>query len=310
MLARNKKALKHVDAIIRQFQQKILYGLEAKLPQFRRDFDHIVVLGMGGSALAGELLRDLYEEKPVFVVRGYELPAFVGKRSLVLAVSYSGNTGETLALYREAKRRGCQIVSLASGGSLEKLCGGKNFVLLFSGLQPRDALPSMLIILLRIVGVHVEKEGLLSIVQEMAEKDLRSFLGKLEGKIPVVYGCSERYQGLALCWKSMFNENGKILCHAGVFSEVNHNEIEARNFDKFFFLLLDDPSVKGQLRKQVVFADHVFHFHRFVLKGDSLLQRVMYGLFAGGYVTKAYALMKGVDSSRVERIEELKSSLK
>ena len=78
-----------------------------------RKYDKIAVCGMGGSGISGYILRDLYDDKPVFVFQGYELPKFVDKKTLVFCISYSGNTAETISMYNHAKKRGCKVVVIS-----------------------------------------------------------------------------------------------------------------------------------------------------------------------------------------------------
>lgn len=296
--------------MIESFKEQIEYSLEAEVPKIKKEFDVIVVLGIGGSALAGELLKDYYDKKPVIVLRDYHLPGFVDKRCLIFAVSYSGDTEETIFLYKEAVKRGCQIIILASGGELKRLSRGKNFLLLPKGLQPRDAVPSMFLLLLRVLGVNVDSKKFMRLVDRIDKKKGGEIVHKLlEGKMPVIYGGSERYKGVVLLWKNYLNENSKLLCHSNVFSEVNHNEIEARSLNKFVFVLLDDPDMKGQMRKQIEFSDRIFHFHRIILRG-SPLEKMFYGALMAGFVSGEYARIKGVDSYKIARIERLKRFLK
>ena len=96
-----------------------------ELPSFSKDgITNIVVAGMGGSAISGDILRTIYERKgraPIIVNRAYTIPGFVDHRSLVIVMSYSGNTEETLAACQAAMKKGARIVAISSGGKLEEL---------------------------------------------------------------------------------------------------------------------------------------------------------------------------------------------
>ena len=90
----------------------------------------IIFLGMGGSAIGGNLLADYLADEmviPVLVIRGYNLPKFVGKNSLVFAISYSGNTEETLFTLKKSLLAKANVIALSSGGKFEKLSQGNNF---------------------------------------------------------------------------------------------------------------------------------------------------------------------------------------
>ena len=110
------------------------------------DFDSILVAGMGGSAVGGLLLRDwLFDFLPIQITvnRGYHLPAWVDKKTLIFAVSYSGNTEETLSQYHEAFEKGCTVICFCSGGLLEAKANENHQILVKfpAGHQPRAAIP-------------------------------------------------------------------------------------------------------------------------------------------------------------------------
>jgi glucose/mannose-6-phosphate isomerase len=133
--------------------------------------DNIVVIGMGGSAIGGDILKDYVKDKlsvPIEVCRDYQLPAYVGKKTLVLAMSYSGETEETLSAFLDALRRGCMIFCVTSGGSLAKYARKQKipYVQVPGGMPPRAALPYMLVPLL----ILFEKVGLIGGVTEELEE--------------------------------------------------------------------------------------------------------------------------------------------
>lgn len=293
--------------MIESYRGQVEYSFKVGVPDIGRwSFDKIIVAGMGGSALPGELLRDYYKKKPVIVVRDYLVPDFVNSKSLVFVISYSGNTEETLSAYRDAKKKKARIIIMTAGGELGKAKGER--VMLPSSLQPRDAVPSMFIILLRILGERLDKNRLLKVFDSIEERKYADIIKELSaGRIPVVYGCSEDYKGVARTWKNLFNEDCKTICHAGVFTEVNHNELEA-DTKGFVFILLDD-SRGGRIGKQIDFAESIFHFHRIKLGWNSLLERMIGGLLAGDAITKGFAKKNGIDAFSTKRIAELKRFL-
>ncbi|MEM4397823.1 MAG: SIS domain-containing protein, partial [Candidatus Woesearchaeota archaeon] len=127
---------------------------------FQKEFiENVAVLGMGGSGFTGDLvssyLSDLKDfPMKIFVIKDYNLPDFIQKKSLVFAVSYSGNTEETISAYRTALRRGCRVVAISSGGKLEELSKmNKNpFIKVPKGVQPRLAFPYMFVPILNVLS--------------------------------------------------------------------------------------------------------------------------------------------------------------
>lgn len=219
----------------------------------------VIISGMGGSAIGGDLLRALVEDRvpvPVLVNRDYSLPAFAGPDDLVIVSSYSGNTEETLSVYDEAKRRGSRVVAVTSGGELARRAAvdGYPVVRIPGGLMPRAALGYSFIPLYNLfyrmglaVGGDLGAEG--GVRQSEGEIRIRRLRAALEkwrdrwglerpvaenrakqlalavrGKLLVVYG-SQGWKGtVAYRWKGQFNENGKNFAHTNVFPELNHNE--------------------------------------------------------------------------------------
>ncbi|MGQ9708659.1 MAG: SIS domain-containing protein, partial [bacterium] len=139
-----QRMLELIFNIPEQFEQaeKIGWGCRIKNLQ---EVKNIVVVGVGGSAITGDVIRTIFLQEsslPVLVWRDYYLPAAVTKRTLLFVISYSGNTEETLTAYQEAKRRGSQIVVITSGGKLAERARSDGFEILVvpAGMPPRSAL--------------------------------------------------------------------------------------------------------------------------------------------------------------------------
>ena len=201
---------------------------------------------MGGSAIGGELLKDYARSQapvPIEVSKDYTLPAYAEQSSLVVIVSYSGETEESLSAFLDAQRRHCMTYCISSGGSLLEFAEKLNVPHLRvpAGMPPRAASPYLLVPQL----VLLEKMGLVSGVSEglsdasrnlekisrenAPEKPAESNPAKLlasgiNGTVPVVYGFGI-YRGVAQRWKQQFNENAKVPAKWDVFPELDHNEI-------------------------------------------------------------------------------------
>lgn len=301
----------------------------------------IVVTGLGGSAIGGDLLRTylLKELKiPVLVNRYYHLPEFVGKDTLLLAVSYSGNTEETLSAYKEGKSRGAKIVGLTSGGKLYELCKADKVPALIipGGFPPRASMGYQFT---GIVGI-LEKLGLIedksADFQEMTKvlKSMREELNRqvaleknpakkmaeqLYGKIPVVYASQDLNDVVALRWKDQFNENSKSFAVCNVFPELNHNEIvgweiPAEILKNFIVIYIRDKGENPQVKKRFEITEELIkNLASSILqvwtKGESLLARLFSAIYFGDFVSVYLALLNEVDPTPVKRIEELKKQL-
>lgn len=302
---------------------------------------NIVVTGLGGSAIGGDFLRTclLKElEIPILVNRYYHLPNFVNKDTLVIAVSYSGNTEETLSAYEEAKQKGAKIVGLTSGGKLGQNCKNDNipFLLIPGGFPPRATFGYQA---LGILGI-VEKLGLIGYKNEEIREAidiLKSISGEMKrdnsieknvakkialqlyGKVPVVYGSQDITDVVSLRWKGQFNENSKTLAFSNVFPELNHNEIVGWEIPSdilknFIVIMIRDKNENPQVTKR-------FEITKDLLKdiasgivevwtlGNSILARLLSSIYIGDFISVYLAVLNEVDPTPVKRIEELKKQL-
>lgn len=196
----------------------------------RHSYDNIVICGMGGSAIAGYFLQDLYSSKPVMIANGYDIPEFVNERTLFFAISHSGNTEETLSAVGKAAVKEAQLFFITSGGKLATLQGEK--IIVPSDIQPRSAIGYMLVPLLRTFGLfdgETERDTLraIDLVFSM-EGEIREIAESLNGgaKLPLIYGVPPAPTA-AYRWKTQFNENSKIIAHSATIPEMNHNELAA-----------------------------------------------------------------------------------
>jgi glucose/mannose-6-phosphate isomerase len=302
---------------------------------------NIIVAGMGGSGIGGELLKDWARDRiavPIEVSKEYDLPDYAGKKTLVLITSYSGDTEETLSAFLDALKRKCMIFCVSSGGALlenaQRL--GVPYLHIPSGMPPRASLPYLFVPLL----VYMEKAGLVSgASQELSEavqllekisrdnapekptvenyaKALALNIGQ---KSPIVYGFGF-YRGVAMRYKQQFNENSKVPAKWDVFSELNHNEIvgweRAGELGKCFtaIFLRDDeepPAIQSRIEitKELVEQAGV-ELLEVQAQGESRLARMLSTVLIGDFASVYLAVLRGVDPTPVKTINYLKETLK
>ena len=328
-----------VAGLPRQVQDAYEAAAEVKMQDFG-ELRGIAVAGMGGSAIGGDLVAAAYQnqlDNPMSTVRGYDLPRWIGSRSLVFAVSHSGNTEETISCLGEALDRGCRVICVASGGRVADIAREQELPLIEvpAGLQPRAALGWLSVP----VAACLEGLGLLEAVQdEVGEtvavlEQLRELYApdnpaegnpakllaaELEDKIPVVYG-AELTSVAALRWKTQINENSKSMAFANQFPELDHNEIvgwqhPSGSLKDFRVIYLKDEQSHPQNNKRMnVTAELIGKFagsiREYVTSGHSRLARVLSSTYLGDYVSLYLAVLYGIDPSPVERIENLKRRL-
>ncbi|MGE5550591.1 MAG: bifunctional phosphoglucose/phosphomannose isomerase [Bacteroidota bacterium] len=329
-----------IEAFPAQVEEAWRLGREAQVPSDYAAVDNIIVQGMGGSAIGGDLLRALYAEElkvPVMVVRDYSVPRFAGPRTLFIASSYSGNTEETLAGYGEAKRRGCKILCLASGGEIASRAkaDGFPFIAIPSlGIQPRAALGYSFFPLLAVwsrLGMIPDVAGdvqeTLAVLRAGVERLSRAVPGNpakslaqwLHGHYPLIYAAGTWPGVVAARWKGQINENAKNLAFWNAFPELNHNETvgyeapaELVKRIRVVVLRTGDESVRVAKRIEVtreIIARAGAQTREIAGEGRSALARMFSLIQQGDFASYYLAILNGIDPTPVKAIDLLKGEL-
>jgi len=285
---------------------------------------NIVVCGMGGSAIAGDILQSLMRNTnmPVFVCRDYQIPSFVDEYSLVFLISYSGNTEETLSCLKQAKEKQAKIFAITSGGKLAEQVD--KAISIPPGLQPRAALPFLFFPLLGllsnagILNTNVEDVNeLLEIIKdtESLKDQAKEIAKKIKEKTAIIYA-SPTFAPAAYRWKTQINENAKQPAFSNSFSEMNHNEIAGYQFlnrEEYISIFVRDDKDNERIKKRFDVAKEVIDRKIDIIeiktKGQSLLARMFSTILLGDYVSYFLALHNRVDPAPVEIIEWFKKKL-
>jgi glucose/mannose-6-phosphate isomerase len=303
--------------------------------------DNIIISGMGGSAIGGELLKDWTRDKaaiPIEVCREYALPAFANKNTLVVVVSYSGETEESLSVFLDALKRKCMIACISSDGSLQKYAEKLSIPHLQvpSGMAPRATLPYLFMPLLAVL----EKAGLVSSVdseisetmkvlkqvseENSAERSVKENFCKtlalnIAGTVPVVYGFGF-YRAVAQRFKTQFNENSKIPAKWEYFPELNHNEIVGwenvkRLAELFSIVLIRDRDEPAGIKERIegtkdIAKEQSLETFEVWSRGKSRLARMASVISIGDFTSVYLAVLQGVDPTPVKTIATLKERIK
>jgi glucose/mannose-6-phosphate isomerase len=324
-----------------QCQSAIKIGSTVSIPNDVKTFSNIVVTGLGGSAIGGDLLRAYLGDTisvPIEVNRNYTLPRYVSARSLLFVVSYSGNTEETLSAFDIAVQRDVPLICITSGGRLAERASeeGKEIVRLPGGYPPRTALGYLFFPMLTIlagVGFQISGEAEMdetaAILLEKAkqyhpsvpvdENRAKQLATRLHDSIPLLYA-SERLYPVARRWQTQIDENGESLAHSNVFPELNHNEIMSWEwlshyrhlFSPVLFRDQEDPPL---VRRRMDISAEMLESDGFSplevrSEGESRLARMFSLIYLGDFVSFYMAVLRGVDPTPVVRIESLKELLK
>ena len=302
---------------------------------------HIVITGMGGSAIGGEILRDWLRDKlliPIEISRDYTLPTYTNRDTLVFVVSYSGETEETLSSFADALRKKCMIISITSGGPLLSFSEKLNlpFVRIPEGLPPRAAVSYLFFPL----PILLEKMGVVSNVKEEIDETIQAVKGlgeanspsipfrnnfakkmalELVDTVPVVYGFKQ-YNAIAHRLKTQFNENSKVVSSYDVFPELNHNEVvgweapEALT-EHFSVIIIRDRNEPLEMRRRIEAtkslalkrAKKVLEIYA---SGRGRLAKMFSVLHLGDFVSVYLAILQNKDPTPVKTISAIKKEMK
>ena len=305
------------------------YELAKDVKVEKKNISKIIVAGMGGSGMPGDILKSYmtYNSKtPVFVCKNYKLPAFADKETLFFAVSYSGNTEETIEAFREALRKGCQIVVVTSGGKLKELASlhKKALIEVPKEKQPRAMIGYLFFSILRVVvnagilrDVKKDVEALSKYLKDSNLKTKAKELAlNLLDKVPLIYASDDFYP-VAMRFKTQINENAKIHAFWNTFSEMNHNEIVGFTslYAKYHMIIFGSESDHPRIKKRYTICKRLIKAKGATITqmnytGTSLLKQMFTAINMGDWTSYYMALNKKVDPSPVTIIENLKKELK
>ena len=289
----------------------------------------LVVCGMGGSAIGGDLAAAVVGDRALRTlrtVRGYALPPGVRPETMVLASSYSGETEETLACFEAAGRMGAPRVALTTGGRLAEhaRAAGVPVIGAPAGMQPRAAVVYSVVGALGCAmacgaapSLQDEVEagaGLLRRQADEAATRARELALALHGRTPVFYGAGATAP-VAYRWKTQVNENAKRPAFAAVLPEADHNEICGwqRPGDLAAVLLEERGQDPRTARHVEATADAIeaagAPVHLVDAVGETPFERVMSLVMLGDLVSIHLAVLDGTDPTPVEPIDRLKAAL-
>jgi glucose/mannose-6-phosphate isomerase len=306
------------------------------------EVDNVVVLGMGGSGIAGNVLAAVATGSlavPVIVLKQYRTPAFVGRRSLVFALSYSGNTEETISMTRGAFDAGARVVSVCTGGPLAELTAERGGLVVPcpEGYMPRAALGSLvapLFVALFRIGLLPEAHALLVQAQQQlgarrdqcrpevegAANPARELARKIDRTIPLVYGGGALGAVAAMRWKCDVNENAKAPAFWNVYPEIDHNEIcgwgQHGDVTRQVFTLVELRHGFEHDRLQDRFAatreiieETVSQVLNVEARGEGRLAQLLDLMYLGDWTSCYLALDNDVDPGPIDAITQLKEAL-
>jgi glucose/mannose-6-phosphate isomerase len=324
----------------KQIEESVRIGKEAKIKLNVKGVQNIVLTGLGGSAIGGDLLRSYLVKEldiPFAVNRYYTLPEFVGRNTLVIVSSYSGNTEETISAHKEAMKRKARILCISTGGETARMA--KKFkqpwIQIPPGLSPRAALGysffPLLVVLSRLGFIKPKDRDIKETIQLLKIKSLSfgnpespenaplKLAERLKGKLPVIYSPAEHLDTVNIRWRGQIAENAKQLSSGHVLPEMNHNELVGWKvltdlMKHMHVIFLKDfgtykrVAIREGITKQVV-SMYAGEVTEVASEGRGLLARLFSLIYFGDWVSLYLAILNNENPEPVAIIDYLKSEL-
>jgi glucose/mannose-6-phosphate isomerase len=321
-----------IERFMDQLDEAVAIGRDATIRPAEKNLTHIYVAGLGGSGIGADFVSAFVQHEcpvPFIVRKGYHVPAFVGPNTLAIASSYSGNTEETLISYDQLKEKGARIICVASGGKIierAKADGNEYVQVPGNWPSPRACLGYSLTVQLCILhklgyisDTTVKQIQSASILLRNEREDLKAeaerIAGLLHKHIPVIYS-EDRMEPVAVRFRQQINENSKALCWHHVVPEMNHNELvgwreKNANLAVVYFRNADDYSrnaMRMDINKEIIreYTDNIIEIHS---KGNNMVERAMYLVHLGDWISWYLAQLRGMDALEVKVIDYLKGEL-
>jgi glucose/mannose-6-phosphate isomerase len=320
-----------IKSFTKHITESISISKSASLAPFSGKIGNVLICGLGGSGIGGTIIAQVVAQDAncsITINKDYKIPAFVNETTLVLCCSYSGNTEESLEMLEQAQAKGATIACITSGGKLEEIAisKGYNHIIIPGGNPPRAAFglafPTLFFMLNHyniisnnyvdqfnnaIATINTEEENIIN--------EAKAVTKKLVDKIPVIYA-DANYEGVAVRFRQQINENAKMLCWHHAIPEMNHNELvgwRTKNEDLAVVILRnEDDYFRTQKRMEVnktVFKKYTSTIIEIYSKGNSPLEKSLYLIHLGDWISYFLGMKNGVDITEVDVITKLKSEL-
>ncbi len=307
------------------------------------DVHSILILGMGGSAIGGDLLRSFLNVTPgaekirIVINRNYDIPKYIDSNTLVIASSYSGDTEETISGVEQAFEFTKNILCVTTGGKLEKFANKHQFpvVKLPSGLQPRAALGysffALLGIFLKTGLINIDLKADINETIQMLEKkaaiysevndqnEAYTLAKSIHNKAIVIYSATDRTDIVNLRWRGQLHENAKTIAFGSFLPEMNHNEINSFSFpevilENLYVILMTDVDDHPRVKVRFEAITELLSQQEMPLvelsgDGNSVLTRIFDLIYLGDWTSFYLAMLNGIDPTPIPLIMELKKIL-
>ena len=322
---------KLIEDFSMHLKQALEIGNAANLKPASSTIQNVLICGLGGSGIGGTIISQLIGKEsqvPIIVNKDYDVPGFINAQTLIILCSYSGNTEETIMMLDKLKDSGGEIACVTSGGELAAIAKERqyNLIEIPGEMPPRAALGyslPQLFFLLHHYGIidnlFIQQINsavdLLDKEEKSIQHEARNLAEVLHNKIPVIYS-DAWFEGVAVRFRQQINENSKMLCWHHSIPEMNHNELvgwKKKNEDLAVVILRNSSDFfRTQKRMEInksVFANYTSNIHEIHSQGTNDLERSLYLIHFGDWVSSYLADIQNIDSVEVNVITHLKGEL-
>jgi glucose/mannose-6-phosphate isomerase len=316
----------------KQLVEAMQIGEAAELTPHHLPVYKVYVAGLGGSGIGANFVQEFIREEskvPYNVGKGYSIPKYVDENTLAICSSYSGNTEETLHSFNQMLETGAKIVIISSGGKLIEEAKSRNLdyiqvpgnwpspraCLGYSVIQQLYVMYRLGFISDKFVSELKSAIDLIKYDQEDIQASAKKVADRIYNKIPIIY-TTDRTEAVAVRLRQQINENAKMLCWHHVVPEMNHNELvgwtEKHNDMAVIYLRNQDDLKRNQVRikiNQEIISKYTDTIIDIYSKGNSLIEKSMYLVHLGDWISWYLSVHKNVDAIQIDVIDYLKSEL-
>lgn len=315
----------------KQLLNAVTIAHSAKLSTCSNTIQQVIISGLGGSGIGGSIVSEIVSNEavcPILINKDYSAPAFINQHTLAIICTYSGNTEETIQVLKHCIKAKAKITIITSGGEAAAIAQQEQLdcIVLPAGFPPRSCIGYSICQIIHTLQFHqiipqhylgeIEKTALMleqeqqNIIQEAAQ-----IASKIYQKLPVIYTLGNT-EGVAIRFRQQLNENSKMLCWHHVIPEMNHNELVGwtEKNDQLAVIVLRYStdyyrSVKRLEVCKEVFSKYCKTIIEIHAKGESPIQRALYMIHLGDYISCEIADIKQVDAIDISIINHLKTEL-
>jgi glucose/mannose-6-phosphate isomerase len=336
-----KNMMARVLGLPQQIRDTLDAMADVSAPKEYSECKYIVAVGMGGSGIPGDFVRAIYRAEcpvPIFVHKGYGLPPFVGSDALVLAVSYTGTTEETISAFSEALKRKAKIFGISGGDKLLALLkeNGLPYFVPPAGHATRGCFGYLLLSMIKVLEMlnYVPDQSsnitaTLSLLDKLSsayapeiptsDNEAKRIATKLHNKTPLLYGSIDLTDVVALRWKQQINENSKMLVQVETFPDLTHNQLAAivnlSGMEKELCpVILRNENEGAELSRRIDATREMLARKGFDLiepwaEGTTRLASLLSQSYLGDFTSLYLAILNGVDPTPTTAMSELKHIL-